>query len=195
MSFLGRILGRPGVKTDAKIVLLGSSGAGKTTLVRYLETGEPVEDNPKTSLGIDIRRFPIEIAGWTFTAIDVGGQEVYQDAFWGLGVSQANAVIYVIDGIVKPSSGILWNTALFQFEYMLKIVDEDVPLLILINKQDLKEQDPLTLKRAINLYSMGSLVGRSFVVLPSSAKYGNGVQNAMEWLAGKLVELRNKGKL
>ena len=39
----------------SKYYSFGASVAGKTTLVRYLETGQPVLDNPRTTLGIDIR--------------------------------------------------------------------------------------------------------------------------------------------
>lgn len=45
MGLLSRILGRKKLKS-AKIVLLGASGAGKTTFIRYLESGRPVEENP-----------------------------------------------------------------------------------------------------------------------------------------------------
>ncbi|MFX1255461.1 MAG: ADP-ribosylation factor-like protein [Promethearchaeota archaeon] len=188
MSFLGKIFSRASSKSkEAKLVLLGSSGAGKTTLVRYLETGKPVDGDPKTTLGIDIRRTPIVLDGWSFKAIDVGGQEIYQKTFWLLGVEQADAVIYVIDGTTKFSeSNDLWETSVFQFDYMLSLVDNDVPLLILINKQDLKELSPLTTEEAIKFYGMQKLAGRSFIVLPSSAKYGDGVQNAMQWLAEKI---------
>ncbi|MFX1533531.1 MAG: ADP-ribosylation factor-like protein [Promethearchaeota archaeon] len=188
MSFLGKIFSRVSSKTkEARLVLLGPSGSGKTTLVRYLETGEPVDGNPRTTLGIDIRRTPFTIDGWSFKAIDVGGQEIYQKTFWLLGVEQADAVIYVIDGTTKFSeTNDLWETSVFQFDYMLSLVDNDVPLLILINKQDLKELSPLTTEEAIRFYGMQKLVGRSFVVLPSSAKYGDGIQNAMEWLVERI---------
>ncbi len=192
MGLLSKILEKfSSSQKEARIVLLGPSGAGKTTLVRYLETGKPVEDNPKTTLGIDIRKTPIQVDNWTFRAIDVGGQELYQKTFWALGVEQADAVIYVIDGIIKPrEDNDLFEVALFQFEYMLELVEPDVPLLILINKQDLKEMNPLTPTEAIGLYGISNLAGRSFAVLPTSAKYGDGVLDAMEWLVEKMEERR-----
>ncbi|MFX0091898.1 MAG: ADP-ribosylation factor-like protein [Candidatus Hodarchaeota archaeon] len=185
---MGRILSRTTSRIkEGKIVLLGSSGAGKTTLVRYLETGEPVKEDAKTTLGIDIRQKPIILDGWSLKAIDVGGQELYQRTFWSLGAAQADAVIYVIDGTVQPGSlDTTWEKAQFQFEYMLNLVGKNVPLLILINKQDLKELNPLTTTEAITLYHMNEIMGRSFTVLPSSAKYGDGVKTALEWLVDKM---------
>ncbi|MFX0094093.1 MAG: ADP-ribosylation factor-like protein [Candidatus Hodarchaeota archaeon] len=188
MGFLGRIFSRMvSQRKEGKIVLLGSSGAGKTTLVRYLETGEPVKADPKTTLGIDIRKTPINIDGWSFKAIDVGGQEIYQKTFWTLAISQANAIIYVIDGTMKPDeTNANLELAQFQFEYMLNLTSKNVPLLILINKQDLKSLKPLTIQEAIELYRMDQINGRSFTILPSSAKYGDGVQKAMQWLVSRM---------
>ena len=74
MSWLGSIFLKKNISKKANIVLLGGSCAGKTTLVRYLETGKPVIDDPCTTLGIDIRQQPIKIADWELSAIDVGGK-------------------------------------------------------------------------------------------------------------------------
>jgi small GTP-binding protein len=191
MGWLGKIFGKKITEQKAKVVILGASGAGKTTLVRFLETGEPVLEDPRTTLGIDIRQSPIQIDGWSLSAIDVGGQELYRDSLWGLGVSQADAVIYVIDGTIKQSEeDAVFEVSKFAFDYMLNLVQRDKPILILINKQDLENLNPLTPKEAINHYSIDKLVGRSFNILPSSAKFGDGVEDAVEWLVDKISEVK-----
>lgn len=191
MSWLGKIFGRKSIEMKANIVILGASGAGKTTLVRYLETGEPVLEDPRTTLGIDIRQSPIQIDGWFLSAIDVGGQELYRDSLWGLGVSQADAVIYVIDGTTQQSEeDSAFETSKFAFDYMLRIVEREKPILILINKQDLQKENPLSVKEAIDIYGIDQLVGRSFNLLPSSAKFGDGVEDAIEWLVDKIGEAK-----
>ncbi len=187
LSWLGKIFSKKKVVQTANIVLLGASGAGKTTLVLFLETGQPVTEDPRTTLGIDIRQSPIKVDGWSLSAIDIGGQELYRESLWALGVSQADAVIYIIDGTVKPSTdNDKFELSKFSFDYMLSIVDPKKPLLILINKQDLVEQNPLSVKEAINLYNISELIGRSFNILPSSAKYGTGVEDAIYWLIDKI---------
>ncbi|MHA1126809.1 MAG: ADP-ribosylation factor-like protein [Candidatus Heimdallarchaeota archaeon] len=189
MSWLERIFKRKSITQEASLVVLGASGAGKTTLIKFLESGEPVLENPRTTLGIDIRQSPIDIGGWSLTAIDVGGQDLYRESLWSLGVQQANAVIYVIDGTVrKTGSNDAFEIAKFSFDYMLTIVDVNVPILILVNKQDLTDELPLTAQEAIEIYDITNLVGRSFNILPSSAKYGNGVDIAIEWLVDKIAE-------
>ena len=191
MSWLGKLFGKKAVELKANIAILGTSGAGKTTLVRFLETGEPVLEDPRTTLGIDIRQTPIKVDGWSLSAIDVGGQDLYRDSLWGLGVSQADAVIYVIDSSVKKNNeNDSFESSKFAFDYMLNLVQRDCPILILMNKQDLVDQSPLTCKDAITVYGIDQLVGRSFNILPSSAKFGDGVEFAMDWLVDKINEMK-----
>ena len=167
-------------------VLDVGTGRGACLIPAVEKTGEEGH-----VLGIDIRQKPIILDGWFLKAIDVGGQELYQRTFWSLGAAQADAVIYVIDGTIKPGAlDTAWETAQFQFEYMLNLVGKEAPLLILINKQDLKEVNPLTTTEAITLYHMDKIIGRSFAVLPSSAKYGDGVKTALEWLVSKMASTK-----
>ncbi len=189
MSWLSKLFKQKKVELKASLVILGASGAGKTTLVRYLETGEPVMKDPRITLGIDIRQNPITISGWSLSAIDVGGQELYRESLWSLGVSQADAVIYVIDGTVRPTSdNVAFEVSKFSFDYMLSIVDIKTPLLILINKQDLVDMKPITTQESIELYDITDLVGRSFNILPTSVKFGDGVETAVFWLVNKIKE-------
>ncbi|MHA1556441.1 MAG: ADP-ribosylation factor-like protein [Candidatus Heimdallarchaeota archaeon] len=191
MSWLSKLFGQKKIEQKASIVILGASGAGKTTLVRYLETGQPVTQEPRTTLGIDIRQNPITISGWSLSAIDVGGQELYRESLWGLGVSQSDAVIYVIDGTVKPTvDSATFEVSKFSFDYMLSLVDEKIPILILINKQDLTELEPISAQQSMDLYDISKLVGRSFNILPSSAKFGVGVETAVFWLIDKIQEAK-----
>ena len=189
MSWLSKVFGQKKVAHKASLVILGASGSGKTTLVRFLETGKPVEKDPRTTLGIDIRQNPITISNWSLSAIDVGGQELYRESLWSLGVSQANAVIYVIDGTVRPTGdNVTFEVSKFSFDYMLQIVDIKTPILILINKQDLIDNKPITVQESIEMYNITDLVGRSFNIVPTSAKYGDGVEEAVIWLIDKIKE-------
>ena len=185
MTFLNKIFEHTNSKkgSQAKLLVLGSSGAGKTTLIRYLEKGKPVEEDIRTTLGIDYRTKPVRMDNWQFTLIDVGGQEIYQKIFWSLAISQADAVIYLFDGTITKNSSI-FNNNLNQFEYMLNIVDDATPLLILINKQDL--ENCITAEEFITISGLNKLINRSMTFLQTSAKFGNGVEDAFHWLIEKM---------
>ena len=190
MSILSKIFGKLKSKElfEAKLVLLGSSGAGKTTLVKYLESGRPVMENVRTTLGIDVRSNPVKIDSWEFSVIDIGGQTLYQKAFWNLGVSQADAIVYLIDGTIKPDHD-KFQENLNQFKYMLNLIEAEMPILVLVNKQDLTDQQPMKPEDAAKAYEINKLLNRSMTLLPTSAKFGEGVDTAMQWMMEKLAEI------
>ena len=187
MGLLDRILNKT---KEAKVVTLGVSGAGKTTLIRFLESGEPVTTIPKMTLGIDIRERGIELGKWKIQAIDVGGQDLYKNTLWSLGVTQSDGVIYIIDGLTRPGSKKddldLFEESTFSLEYMLSIVSPKTPLLIIINKQDLQDMNPISAQEAMELYGLSKLSGRSFNVIEASAKFGDGVEIGMQWIIEKI---------
>ncbi len=172
---------------SSNLAILGSSGAGKTTLIRFLETEKPVPDTQGSTIGIDYRSEPVKIQNVEFSLIDLGGQQVYQEAFWSLAVSTCDAIIYVFDGTIHPESE-NFPTILNQFNYMLNLVAEEVPLLILINKQDLS--NCLTPEQYADSIGLSALRNRSIIVLPSSAKYGEGLLTAFLWLIEKLSKYK-----
>jgi len=192
MSWLSKFFSQ---KQDQRttVVVLGASGSGKTTLVRYLETGQEVTRETKTTLGIDVRQNPTKLAGWTFGIVDVGGQDFYRKTLWALGVSQADSVIYLIDGTITPNSDqISFEVSKFSFDYMLDIIEKDMPLLLLINKQDEIENTEKSIQETIENYDIGRLINRRFNVVNCSVKTGEGVKEGLEWLAEEINSVKTK---
>ena len=184
MSFLSKILSRKKKVRQAKIAILGPSKAGKTTFIKFLEMGKPPSDNMISTLGVDYRRKPVKVSSWSFSLIDVGGQTLYQKAFWELVVEQADGIVYVVDATVRPDSAPdLFQEHCDAFEYALDIIPEDMIILILLNKQDLKELNPLSADEFTKVYPSHKIVRRSFALLPVSAKFGDGIDGALEWFA------------
>jgi small GTP-binding protein len=178
------------------ITIIGPSKAGKTTLARYLETNEPVEEDTISTMGITMRKKPVKIGDWTFGIIDIGGQDIYQQTFWQLGIKQAIAVIYIIDGTIKPNpenkqQNMLFESSVEAFNYMVNFVYlGEIPILILINKQDLVDQQPLTLEEAKQLYELNRVLENPYsAAFPVSAKFGDKVEDATNWLGYTLMEL------
>ncbi len=190
MSIFSALFKRNRKKT-AKIVTLGTSGAGKTTLIRFLETGKPVEEVDMT-LGIDIRNKGATIGSWNLSTIDVGGQDLYKNALWGLAVTQADGIIYVIDGTVREDRDKDdFQKSKLSFEYMLNILNQNKPVLVLVNKQDLVELNPYSVQDAVRVYEITNRNrGRDFNVIAGSAKLGNNIYEGMEWLMEKIEKLK-----
>ncbi len=186
MSLIRKLFDRQKFQ-QATITLIGPPKAGKTTFVRYIETGKPVLEETHTTLGIEIRRNKVEIDGWKLAAIDTGGQQLYQQTFWELAVQQANAVIFVVDSTVREDNNPeLYSLTKEQFSYALDIIPENIPLLILLNKQDLKDMNPMSPKEAFDIFKNLPLHNRTLAYVPCSAKYGEGVEDALRWLVEKL---------
>lgn len=179
---LKNLLKRSKLEKKATISILGPSQSGKTTLIKYLETGMPQLEVPLSTLGIEIRQKGIEIANWRFQLIDVGGQKVYQDVFWELAVEQANAFIYIIDATIRPElQPKVFEFQKQQFIYAINLIPEDAVILILLNKQDLVDENPITTNEFGKNYPLDRLMSRTIAFLPSSAKFGNGIEEAMMW--------------
>ena len=183
MSFFQRVVSLFASKQkDTTISFLGPSKSGKTTLIRFLETGEVIEGEMLSTLGVDYRSKPIKKKNLSMNLIDVGGQEVYQNAFWEFAVEQSEGIVYIIDATIRPES----NPQVFekhkaQFDYILNILPEDTVVMILLNKQDLAEQNPMSPVDFGKHYTFTNLAQRSFTVLPLSAKFGIGVDEAFDW--------------
>ena len=188
MSLIARLLGRKASKlTSAKISVLGPSRSGKTTLIRYLETGMPQLEVPLSTLGVEMRQKGVEIANWRFNLIDVGGQKVIQQVFWELAIEQAQAIIYVVDSTVRPEmDSNIYKEQRNQFIYAMDLIPEDSILLILLNKQDLEKENPINSEEFAKYYPMEKLLARTVAFLPSSAKFGNGIEEAMLWFIDSL---------
>lgn len=187
MSFLSRIFGKSKKIQEATISIIGPTKSGKTTFVRYLETGEPVTQELHTTLGIELRHKSAKVDNWSLTAVDTGGQEIYQQTFWELAVQQADVVIFMIDATIKPESNLeFYNLSKEQFAYALDIVPPQIPLLVLLNKQDLKDMNPMQPEEAIGIFNKDVFANRTVAYLPISAKFGDGVDDALGWIIEKL---------
>lgn len=187
MSLISRLFKKKQALKNATVTLIGPSKAGKTTLVRYIETGQVVSEDLHTTLGIEIRRKEVEIDGWKLKAIDTGGQQLYQQTFWELAINQANAVIFVIDATVKADTDPeMFEISKEQYTYALDIIPEDMPILVLLNKQDLRHKNPMSARDAFEIFNLALFQNRTVAYLPCSAKYGDGVEEAMTWLVDKL---------
>ncbi len=170
-------------KDDVTLTLIGPPNSGKTTLIKYLSTSKPVEEDNLPTMGVQIRREAMKIDKWTISTIDTGGQYNFMQMFWETAIEQATCIIFVIDATIrKETDEELFNRTLEQIDYSFNLIPEVVPILIALNKQDLTEANPMTIKEILELFPKKHLIDRTISFKETSAKYGHGIKDSILWL-------------
>ncbi|GME83373.1 unnamed protein product [Ambrosiozyma monospora] len=173
----------------------GLDNAGKTTFLEQLKS-EYIPNYKKLppnrilpTVGQNVGTIPFtkktQLKFW-----DVGGQNELRQ-FWSEYYQTAHAIIFVIDSCDKERLVECANV-------MTTIVNDEavegLPILMLANKQDIVDEmvNKLELQDIKEIFNpiAESLNARDSRVLPISAKTGDGVKEAIEWLEIRII--RNK---
>ncbi len=160
-----------------KICILGAFAAGKTSLVRRFVKGI-FSENYLTTVGVKIDKKEMEIEGQELHLIlwDLSGEDQFQK----LNVSYlrgASGYFLVVDG----TRGETLDTA----RSLQKTVEEacgHIPFVLMCNKLDLKDDWEL------GDNDLDDCSKKGWIVFKTSAKTGQGVEEAFSSLAGKLLE-------
>jgi len=170
-------------KYDFRIVIVGPSKAGKSTMLRFLIDKADARVMQPT-YGYQLEK--IHYRGIQYLIYDLGGQQAFVHSFWKKNVEAADAVIFVVDTADPESIKI-------SKEYLMSIaswIKQSIPLMILGNKRDLpssvsKEELLQQLELGEILLSVSNPVS-AFQLFDTSAKHGTGVHKAFDWLAQRL---------
>lgn len=111
---------------------------------------------------------------------DLGGQSTIRP-YWRCYYPNTNAVIYVVDSTDKNRI----DTAKQELSTLLQEGDlKGVPLLVFANKQDM----PLAMTEVEVSESLGlsGINSRQWRIVKSSAKFGDGVADGLDWLVALL---------
>lgn len=160
-----------------KICILGAFATGKTSLVRRFVKGI-FSESYLTTVGVKIDKKEMKIEGQELHLIvwDLSGEDQFQK----LNVSYlrgASGYFLVIDG----TRGETLDTA----RSLQKIVEEacgHIPFVLMCNKLDLKNDWEL------GENDLDDCSNKGWIVFKTSAKTGQGVEEAFLSLAGKLLE-------
>lgn len=158
--------------SEARLLVLGLDNSGKTTILKKLSDEDISQISP--TQGFNIKSLIHE--GFKLNVWDIGGQKSIRP-YWRNYYDQTDALIYVIDSADKKR---IEETGI----ELQQLLDEeklaDSPLLIMANKQDLVSA--MSLEEIDEELKLSSIRGRTWKILPCSAKTGEGLKEAMEWL-------------
>ncbi|MFW9904229.1 MAG: ADP-ribosylation factor-like protein, partial [Candidatus Thorarchaeota archaeon] len=113
------------------VVLLGTSGVGKSSIAFYLEHGYPPPRSIKPTIAFGISHIVIDkkIIG----LIDVGGQRKFLDMrYHERFVRTADGLVFVVD-----SSQRNFRYDEQWLENALELISDPIPIIVIANKQDL----------------------------------------------------------
>mmetsp|Transcript_29654 Transcript_29654/g.30057 ORF Transcript_29654/g.30057 Transcript_29654/m.30057 type:complete len:186 (-) Transcript_29654:318-875(-) len=169
---------------EARILVLGLDNSGKTTILKKLSEEDIAHIMP--TQGFNIKSLVHD--GFKLNVWDIGGQKSIRP-YWRNYFDQTDALIYVIDSADRrrvEETGVELHS----------LLEEDrlstVPLLVLANKQDLinaESHEDITTNLNLN-----EIRERNWTILPCSAKTGDGLQDAMEWIVEQINSAKGEAK-
>lgn len=176
MSFLKNLFKKR--TTEVDITFCGLAKAGKTTIVKYLETGQFVDTQP--TLGIN-RGETIQIGKLEINIYDLGGQEDFQ-VLWPEVNEKSNGLVFVIDKhdyFNLPKAKEAFN------EIVNHQIHEDVVVLILLHKKDITGG----MERSEFIQDFGLVnLDYKWACFETSAKTGENIFEAFRWFFEQLKE-------
>merc|ERR1712142_1213427 len=161
---------------ELRILILGLDGAGKTTILYRLQVGEVVTTIP--TIGFNVEQ--VTYKNLRFQVWDLGGQTSIRP-YWRCYYSNTDAIIYVVDSADRDRIGISKQ------ELVSMLEEEELKsaiLVVLANKRDM--EGAMTVAEVHSALGLDALKTRTFQIFKTSAVKGDGLDQAMDWLANAL---------
>ncbi|MFX0114297.1 MAG: ADP-ribosylation factor-like protein [Candidatus Hodarchaeota archaeon] len=163
-----------------RIAFVGLKEAGKTSILKRLVKGDFGPTKP--TMGFNVDSFVYR--GISVQATDLGGQQVFIDAFWRTFVPQSEAIVFVVDA----TNLVLLHRAKESLEMCLNWAQSRPLLVVLANKQDLPRAiSKAEVIRRFKLDSLSKENIKAVEVFTTSAVTGQGIHSAFGWLISNLT--------
>ncbi|KAG8346770.1 putative ADP ribosylation factor family Signal recognition particle [Trypanosoma vivax] len=178
ISHLRSALGLLPADRKIRVLVLGLDNAGKTSILYRLQLGNVTSTVPTVGFNLETLHYK----NISFEVWDLGGQANIRP-FWRCYFTDTDAIIYVVDSTDKDRMGVAKHEL-----YSLLEEDElrNSLLLIFANKQDMMgAADEADMAQHLGLVT---LLDRTWTIVKSSAKTGEGLIEGMDWLCDKLRE-------
>ena len=163
-------------KVEARILMVGLDGAGKTTILYRFKLGEVVTTIPTTGFNVE----SVDYKSFALTMWDVGGQDKIRP-FWRHYYQNTQAVVFVVDSNDRdrvPEAKEVLHRMLAEGAL------SDSRLLVFANKQDLT--GAMSAAELTEGLGLNELRGRSWHIQACSSTTGDGLSEGLDWLAEHL---------
>jgi len=163
---------------EKRIVMLGFDGAGKTTILYKLKTGDIITSIPTIGFNVEA----IEYNNIKFTIWAVGGQSQLR-TLWRHYFENTNGLIFVVDSHDRER---IDEVRKVLHETLAEEELQGIPLLIFANKQDLPYgMDTTELTDKLNLHSLSN---RNWHIQATHTLDGTGLNEGLNWLANQFKD-------
>jgi len=186
------------VQTTTQVLFLGLDGAGKTTIINVCsnEFKPPADlDQIKPTTGHSVTHFHSkENKNLQFGAWDLPGRDQFR-SLWKSYYKHAGALVFVVDSAEDEER--MEDTKEVLHSVLQDLELREVPLLICANKQDLpnaKGANVITDILGLNSSSTAGLNKRSWKMIATCGKTGDGLKFGFDWLANEIKEREKKKK-
>lgn len=160
-------------KKELQITILGIQGAGKSTFVNVLATGQFEDQIPTIGFNFrELKKGKVQFKLW-----DLGGQPRFRDA-WEKYCRTSSCIIFVVDSADEGNLEVA-KTQLHQLIQWPSVAG--VPLLVLGNKNDLN--GALGQESLIKAMDLQSIKDRVVAFYSISCKNLNNIDNVLKWLS------------
>ncbi|KAI9342570.1 ADP-ribosylation factor family-domain-containing protein [Obelidium mucronatum] len=177
-------------KEDYYVIILGLDNAGKTTLLERIKatysSTENVISPEKIGPTVGLNIGTIDLNATCINFWDLGGQHELR-RLWKKYYQESHAVLFVVDA--SDLERIQEAKTIFESIVVTEEL-EGVPLLLLANKSDKPDSVGLAELKDIFNPVAARLGARDSRVLSVSALRGEGVRDAIDWLAIRLERNR-----
>jgi GTP-binding protein SAR1 len=162
---------------DRKIFVFGLTKAGKTTILNAMRNRKAKESQP--TIFVDITKTLLPDTNVSAIIYDAPGQLKYRE-MWAPNITGSNGIVFVVDVADKErfdeAKAVLHDVA-------MRPETRSIPLLLLLNKVDLRKPKVKDLVKTLDLESLGK---RPVKYFETSAITGEGVAEAFAWFGNEL---------
>lgn len=177
-----RVLKALGLKKQkVNVTILGLDNAGKTTIVKHLQSEAKGGPNPSEkdeiapTIGFNVERF--KRGSVAFTVVDMSGASKYRD-LWEQYYAQSNAIVFVVDSSDQLRLAVAHDELNMLLNH--KELPAAVPLLFFANKKDLPTAvEPSVIASSLRL---DGITDHPWHIVPSNAITGEGLDAGLNWL-------------